>query len=428
MGDFAPEIDSSSLAQRVREFFLARQPILNRDQDLVAYELLFRSAAAGPANVTDDLSATASVIAHASELGMENVIGASLGYINVDAAVLMSDFVQFLPREKVILEILETVEVTGPVVDRVRELVQAGYRFALDDVIAESDGMHRLLPLVDVVKVDINEITFDNLTRLSDRIRAANKKLLAEKVETLEQFQQCMELGFHYFQGYYFAHPVVLTGKKLSTSQVTIMQLMAQIIADADSADIEHSIKQDASLGLTLLRLVNTPAAGVPQRIDSIGQALLVLGRRQLQRWLQILLYADTGKSRAAASPLLALAATRGRLLELMAAKIRPNNRNMAEIAFTVGIMSLMDALFGLPMARILTELSVTDEVRDALLSREGIYGDMLKLAESVEHIQEADSLAVAPLLGKLNLSGEDFYALQVSAFEWSDSISHSAG
>jgi c-di-GMP phosphodiesterase len=427
MDDFAPEIDSSSLPQRVREFFLARQPILNRDQDLVAYELLFRSAAAGPANVTDDLSATASVIAHASELGMENVIGASLGYINVDAAVLMSDFVQFLPKEKVILEILETVEVTSHVVDRVRELAQAGYRFALDDVIAESDGMHMLLPLVDVVKVDINEMTFDNLSRLSVRIRAANKKLLAEKVESLEQFQQCMELGFHYFQGYYFARPVVLTGKKLSTSQVTIMQLMAQILSDADSADIERSIKQDASLGLTLLRLVNTPAAGVPQRIDSIGQALLVLGRRQLQRWLQILLYADTGKSRAAASPLLALAATRGRLLELMAAKIRPNNRNMAEIAFTVGIMSLMDALFGLPMERILTELSVTDEVRAALLSREGIYGDMLKLAESVEHVKEADSLAVAPLLGKLNLSGEDFYALQVSAFEWSDSISHSA-
>jgi c-di-GMP phosphodiesterase len=427
MGDFAPEIDSSSLPQRVREFFLARQPILNRDQDLVAYELLFRSAAAGPANVTDDLSATASVIAHASELGMENVIGASLGYINVDAAVLMSDFVQFLPKEKVILEILETVEVTGHVVDRVRELVQAGYRFALDDVIAESDGMHMLLPLVDVVKVDINEMTFDNLSTLSGRLKAANKKLLAEKVESLEQFQQCMDLGFHYFQGYYFAHPVVLTGKKLSTSQVAIMQLMAQLIADADSADIERRIKQDASLGLSLLRLVNTPAAGVSQRIDSIGQALLVLGRRQLQRWLQILLYADTGKARAAASPLLALAATRGRLLELMAAKIRPNNRNMAEIAFTVGIMSLMDALFGLPMERILTELSVADEVRAALLSREGIYGDMLKLAESVEHIKEADSRAVAPLLSKLDLSGEDFYALQVSAFEWSDSISHSA-
>lgn len=425
MGDSAPDINNPASTQRVRDFFLARQPILNREQDLVAYELLFRSAASGPANVTDDLAATASVIAHASELGMENVIGASLGYINVDASVLMSDFVQFLPREKVILEILETVEVTDSIVARVGELVQAGYRFALDDVIAESDGMQRLLPLVDVVKIEINDMAFDRLSRLSDRIKTAQKKLLAEKVESVEQFQQCLALGFDYFQGYYFARPVVLSGKKLSPSQVTIVQLMSQIVADADGADIERSIKQDPSLGLTLLRLVNTPAAGVLQRIDSIGQALLVLGRRQLQRWLQILLYAETGKPRATASPLLALAATRGRLLELMAAKIQPGNRNMADIAFTVGIMSLMDALFGLPMERILTELSVADEVRDALLSREGIYGDMLKLAESVEHLKEAGP-QVSAILHKLNLSSEEFYALQVAAFEWSDSISHS--
>jgi EAL and modified HD-GYP domain-containing signal transduction protein len=427
MGDSAPDIDNPASTQRVRDFFLARQPILNREQDLVAYELLFRSAASGPANVTDDLAATASVIAHASELGMENVIGTSLGYINVDASVLMSDFVQFLPREKVILEILETVEVTDSIVARVKELVQVGYRFALDDVIAESDRMQRLLPLVDVVKVEINDMTFDKLSGLSDRIKTARKKLLAEKVESVEQFQQCLSLGFDYFQGYYFAHPVVLSGKKLSPSQVTIVQLMAQIVAKADDVDIEYSIKQDPSLALTLLRLVNTPAAGMLQRIDSIGQALLVLGRRQLQRWLQILLYAETGKPRAAASPLLALAATRGRLLELMAAKIQPGNRSMADIAFTVGIMSLMDALFGLPMERILTELSVADEVRNALLLREGIYGDMLKLAASVEHLKEAGS-QVSALLHKLNLSSEEFYALQVAAFEWSDSISHSAG
>ncbi len=427
MGDSAPDINNPASAQRVRDFFLARQPILDREQDLVAYELLFRSAASGPANVTDDLAATASVIAHASELGMENVIGTSLGYINVDASVLMSDFVQFLPREKVILEILETVEVTDRIVARVTELMQAGYRFALDDVIAESDGMQRLLPLVDVVKVDINDMAFDKLSGLSGRIKTAQKKLLAEKVESVEQFQQCLALGFDYFQGYYFAHPVVLSGKKLSPSQVAIMQLMAQIVADADGAEIERSIKQDASLSLSLLRLVNTPAAGVLQHIDSIGQALLVLGRRQLQRWLQILLYAETGKPRAAASPLLALAATRGRLLELTAAKIQPDNRNMADIAFTVGIMSLMDALFGLPMERILTELSVADEVRDALLSRKGIYGDMLKLAESVEHLKEAGP-QVSALLHKLNLSSEEFYALQVAAFEWSDSISHSTG
>jgi EAL and modified HD-GYP domain-containing signal transduction protein len=424
MAHLAP--DASLPVQRVKDFFLARQPILNRDQSLAAYELLFRSAAAGPANVTDDLSATASVIAHASELGMENVIGASLGYVNVDAAVLMSDIVQFLPKEKVVLEILETVKVTDQLVARVEELMRAGYRFALDDVTFESSDVQKLLPLVDIIKLDITDMSQGELTALSQRFKAANKKLLAEKVENLAQFQNCIELGFDYFQGYYFAKPIVLTGKKLSPSQLAIMRLMAKILSDADTAEIESTIKQDASLGFTLLRLVNTPAVGAMQRIDSIRQALIVLGRRRLQRWLQILLYAEQGRSSTVTTPLLMLATTRGKLLELMAEKLHPGNRTMADIAFTVGMMSLMDTLFGLPMEKILEQIKVADAVSEALLFRSGIFGDMLKLVECIEKIEEAGP-QVVPLLSKLGLSGEQFCALQVAAFEWSDNISRTA-
>lgn len=412
--------------QRVKEFFLARQPILDRDQDLFAYELLFRRTVTGPADVTDDLSATASVIAHASELGLDNVIGSSLGFINVDATVLTSDFIHFLPKQKVVLEILETVEVTDRIVARVEELAQAGFSFALDDVVANSDAVQRLLPLVDMIKIDITDMGRDTLSQLSRHFKGKNKTLLAEKVESFEQFQHCLDLDFDYFQGYYFARPTVLTGKKLSPSQVAIVQLMAQLISEAELSEIERSIKQDASLGLTLLRLVNAPVIRVTPRIDSISQALRLLGRQQIQRWLQILLYAETGKSKGASSPLLALATTRGRLLELIAEKIRPGDRNMAGIAFTVGIMSLLDALFGVPMEDILKRLSVADEVRDALLSRGGIYGDMLKLVESIDQI-ETNGPLVEPLLEKLHLSAEQLYELQVAAFEWSDVVSNSA-
>jgi EAL and modified HD-GYP domain-containing signal transduction protein len=424
MAAIAPDV--SLHMQRVKEFFLGRQPILNRDQSLAAYELLFRSAAAGPANVTDDLYATASVIAHASELGMENVIGASLGYVNVDAAVLMSDIVQFLPKERVVLEILETVKVTDRLLARVAELAQAGYTFALDDVTSDSDDVKKLLPLADILKIDITDMKQSELFRLSSQFKAANKKLVAEKVENLAQFQNCLDLGFDYFQGYYFAKPDVLTGKKLSPSQVAIMQLLALIVSEADSKEIERSIKQDASLGFTLLRLVNTPAAGVAQRIDSLGQALIVLGRRRLQRWLQILLYAEPGKANSATAPLLTLATTRGKLLELMAEKLQPGNRTMADIAFTVGIMSLMDTLFGLPMEKILQQIQVADDVSKALLYRKGVFGDMLKLVEYIENVKEAGPL-VMPLLKKLRLSSDQFYALQVAAFEWSDKVSRTA-
>jgi EAL and modified HD-GYP domain-containing signal transduction protein len=410
----------------LREFFLARQPILDTTQSLIAYELLFRSAAAGPANVTDDLLATASVMANAAEMGMENVVGSSLAFVNVDVTVLMSDFVSFLPHDKVILEILETVKVTPEVIARVEQLAAAGFRFALDDVIAASDDVLRLLPVVEIIKVDIRNMAQEDLELLSHRFKLAGKKLLAEKVETIEEFENCVRLGFDYFQGYYFAKPVVLVGRKLSPSQLAIMQLMELLRSDADGSAIERAIKQDASMGLNLLRMVNSPWAGLTHRVDSLSQAVMVLGRRQLQRWLQILLYAEPNKSGRSVSPLLMLATTRGKLLELMADQIHPGNRGFAERAFTVGIMSLMDALFGQTMQSILDQIGVADEVSQALLARRGPYGEMLKLAEYIERIEVARPLLV-PTLRRLGLSIEQLNAMQLAAFEWSNSVASGA-
>jgi len=420
------KLDVGAATQRVEDFFLARQPILNREQSLVAYELLFRRATHNAANVTDDLSATASVIAHASELGMENVIGNSLGFFNIDETVLMSDFVKFLPPKKVVLEILETVTVTPAIVARVRELVKAGYQFALDDVIEDSEGLRALLPHVNIIKIDIFGMKREDIASLCRRFKVAGKTMLAEKVETIEEFNYCLSVGFDYFQGYFFAKPVVMTGKKLAPSQMAIMQLMAQLDADADTPVLERSFKQDAALGITLLRLVNTPAVGAIHRIDSFGQALNVLGRRQLYRWLQITLYADSDKSRHTISPLLLTATTRGKLLELMAQKMKPNDRPMADRAFTVGIMSLMDTLFGISMETILEQMPVAAEVREALLARSGIFGEMLKMVEFLQRPKESDAL-LKPTLNKLHLSNEDLYEIQVAAFEWSDSIALAA-
>lgn len=417
---------STAHPPHVREFFLARQPILNRSQDLIAYELLFRNAATGAANITSDLSATASVIAHASQLGMEKVIGESVGYLNVDAAVLMSDIFQFLPREKFVLEIVETMKVTPEILERITELVKAGFRFALDDVITDSEDVQKLMPLIDIVKLDLRDMPLSALLKLTPQFKLANKKLLAEKVETREQFQTCLELGFDYFQGYYFAKPLVLSGRKLSPSQIAVMRLMSQIASDADNTAIEEAIKQDVPLCLNLLRLVNTPAIGAKHRIDSIGQALLVLGRTQFQRWLQIVLYAEPYKKGHAVTPLLTLAATRGKLLELMAQRIEPGNRGMADTAFTVGIMSLMDTLFSMPMKDILEQISVVDAVGDALLWRRGRYGDMLKLTEYMEQAEDCADL-MAQLLDRMRLTSSDLYSLQLAAFAWSDNVSRGA-
>lgn len=403
------------------QFFLARQPILNRSQRLVAYELLYRNAEVHEARVTDGTHATASVIAHASELGMEQVVGDQLAFVNVDTTGLMSDFIHFLPNDKVILEVLESVEATPDVLKRVQELKQAGYKFALDDVAGESEAVTALRPLMDVIKVDIKQIARGSLPALARNLRNPNQKLLAEKVETVEEFRECMDLGFEYFQGYYFARPVILSGKKITPSQLSIMHLLDLLNQDADQREVERSVKHDPLISLNLLRLVNTPAVGARFRINSVGHALIVLGRRQLQRWLQILLYV---KGSEFDSPLLQMATTRGKTMELVMGHVRPSEKVAADIGFTVGIMSLMDALFSVRMGEILDSVNVLDEVRDALLHREGDYGDVLRLIELIERAQEGRELT--GILHKLDLAPSALYALQREAFEWVNEYAHS--
>lgn len=413
--------DDGARKLRVREFYLGRQPILDRNQALFGYELLFRNEPVGPALVTDELSATAAVIAHASQLGMERTIGEARGFVNVDADVLLTDIFAFLPPQRVVLEIADTVVATPELLERMHELASHGFQFALHGS-HEAGQTAALLPLVQYVKMDVHHTPLSTLMQLAPQFHQQRKKLVAEKVETREEFKNALDLGFDYFQGYYFSKPVIMTGKKLSPSQLAVMELMTLVTSDADNPEIERAIKRDVSLALNLLRLVNTPAVGARQRIDSLGQALTLLGRRQLQRWLQIMLYAEPSKRGHSMTPLLMLATTRGRLLELLASRLRPREPHAADVAFTVGIMSLMDTLFGMPMYEILGQIPVIDEVAAALLDRAGFYGELLTLAESLERIEELDH-QVLPALRELAMSPEELVELELAAFEWSDNV-----
>jgi EAL and modified HD-GYP domain-containing signal transduction protein len=433
-----PSLDQAEQPLRVRDFYLGRQPVLDRNQALYGYELLFRSTPLGDARIGVDpaggaatpINATAAVIAHAAQLGLARAIGDAACFLNVDAEVLASDIFAFLPRERTVLEIAASVVPDEAVLARVRELSGHGFRFALDGVdtgggAADGARLQRLLPLSAFVKLDLRTAAPQALPGWISHLHGMNKLLVADKVETRETWHTCLDLGFDYFQGYYFAKPSVLGGRKLSPSQVAVLNLMNLITSDVDNADIERAVKRDVTLALNLLRLVNTPAVGARQRIDSVSQALLVLGRRQLQRWLQIMLYAEPGVRGHNQTPLLMLATTRGRLMELLAQRLRPGQRYLADIAFTVGIMSLMDVLFGIPMADIVEQIPVSDEIRNALLGRSGFFGELLKLAECIEGADndEAEPDPVLPTLKGLAITGEDMVELEFSAFQWSDSV-----
>lgn len=415
------QVSTSSVADKpdVPEFFMARQPILDRSQDAFAFELTFSPAGMEPYSGGNG-QLTADILAHFVELDMQRVVGELRGLVHIGLPVLMSDVLEHIPRTRFVFSLDGSVVATEPVLQRLAQLVEHGFTFALEEATADADRMQQLLPLVEVIKFDLRERSMDQLVHLTAQTCFSDKRLLIVNVDTLAQFDACLALGFNSFQGYYFARPAIDPDRKLAPSQLAIIDIIAMISSDADSAQIEDSIKRDVALGLNLLRLVNTAAVGT-HRIDSLRQALMVLGRKQLGSWLQIMLYADARDNTPSVKPLLLLATARGKLLELIAQRHRPGNRGIADAAFTVGIMSLMDTLFCMPMTEILRQIAVVEEVSDALLERRGYFGDLLTLSEALERREDASVLL--PMLEKFHLTSADLFALQAGAYEWSNNV-----
>ena len=407
-------------------FWLGRQPILDLTGNTVAYELLFRSGDTGVANVVDDRAATSTVISHAfSELGLASVLGQCRGFINFDAALLTSDVIELLPPERTMIELLETVEITAEVVERCRDLRSRGFSFALDDVV-QLDAAHApILPLVDVIKVDIKEAAPDLLPSLVTNVRTLPRriKLLAEKVDTREQADYCRQLGFELFQGYFFARPVVLQGRRADPSRSVLLHLLQQSVSDAGNAEIEATFKQAPELSYKLMRLVNSVGIGSRYEIRSLSHALVILGRRQLQRWLQVLLFAHHGAGDFP-SPLLHMAAARGKFLELLC-EHRREPQAICDQAFMTGILSLLDTLLETPMADAIADIALPAVVRQALLERDGLLGRMLRLVEALEH---AESEQVASLLHEQDLCATAVLPqLQIAALSWSTGLGTTA-
>ncbi|MCX8018381.1 MAG: EAL domain-containing protein, partial [Rhodocyclaceae bacterium] len=333
-------------------FFLGRQPILDRDGDIHGYELLFRSCHENAAHIVDDHHATIQVIARAfSELGIQAVVGNALGFINLDVKLLTCEIADILPAGRMVLELLETTRFEPEAIDCCRKLHEKGYRLALDDVTALNPSHDPVLPYVSYVKVDLIDMPEDSLRKLVAQLKPLKLTLLAEKVETHRQYELCRELGFELFQGYYFAHPEVLSGRSIDPSHQQMLRLSQLLLGEASDAEIEAVFKEDSKLTYNLLRLVNSVAMGMRTHIHSVHHAMLLLGRRQLQRWLSLLLFAHRDGAKFP-DPLSIMAACRGRFMELLAHE-SGKTTEFADQAFMTGMMSLLEAVLEIPMARI---------------------------------------------------------------------------
>ncbi|MDR3579146.1 MAG: EAL domain-containing protein [Oryzomonas sp.] len=403
------------------KFFLGRQPILDIRQEIVGYELLFRSTEKNYSEYESQDQASMSVISSAlANFGLNNVLGDKDGFINVTHDVLFSDMVEVLPPRQTILELLESVELTDVVKDRCRQLKGKNYRIALDDHVYSPEH-HDLYRFVDIVKIDLLETNPADLPEIVAALRQFPVTLLAERIETMERFQDCLELGFELFQGYFFARPVVLKRKGLEPSRMAMLRLLGNLQGDTDFGKIEEIFRDHPELSYNMLKLVNSVHMGLREKINSLRHAIMLLGLGKLRRWVQLAIFASAD-SRGINNPLLEMAAVRGRLLEYLVMEHYhlPRGSEQVDSAFMLGILSLVDVLFETPIEGIVRELRLSDEIAAALLNRDGELGALLALAETLEqtnfgeihHLTETCGIPVATLL-----------AAQLDAFSWRTGI-----
>ncbi|MEW5943393.1 MAG: EAL domain-containing protein [Pseudomonadota bacterium] len=393
--------------------YIARQPILDKQQKIIGYELLFRhSADASTAQIVNDMHAGTSVLVNTlSNMGTKWLLGDKLAFINIGADMLHSDFLELLPPQRVVLELLEDVEITPKLLTRCRALRAKGFHIALDDY-EHTSIRAPLLEIASYVKADIQQLGREKTAALMRSLEDSSITMVAEKVETKGEFQFCKELGFNYFQGYHFAHPETLTAKVINPAHSTVLNLLDRVRNNAQIKDIENGFKGDVALSFKLLRYINSVGFGLSCEIQSIQHALAILGYQQLYRWLTLLLATASGDSTPPA--LTKTAITRGRLTELLGQNFL--EKTEWDNLFIVGIFSLLDAMLEMPMDDILDKLHLSEPISDALLNRKGIYGPFLMLTEACEdsHLERIEKIA-----GSLQMDPEQVNNAHLEALAW---------
>jgi len=371
----SPSIDNVQAPVR----YTARQPILSAREAVIGYELLFRSGVENYFKSADPNDATRSVIDVSSLQGLETLCDKRLAFINCTRDILLNGDITVLPPEKVIVEILETVTPDEEVLEACRELKAAGYRIALDDFVVD-DPRAALAYLADFIKVDLKQTSLVDAAGIVKRFGSSTCRMLAEKVETREEFAFAKKAGFQFFQGYFFRKPELMQARGVSASRVTALRLLQEISKpDLDLPGVEDAIKTHATLCFRLLRYLNSAAFAFCNRIHSLRHALIILGEAELRRWCRLAVMLELTQDRP--SDLVLSALVRARFIELLGAKVKHDDADL----FLLGLLSLMDSILGIPMAKVVEALPLEQDIRSVLLKETGNLAPIYKVALAVE-------------------------------------------
>jgi len=399
---------------------LARQPIFNTKMKVVAYELLCRTSHVNRAEFSNGDAASSQVLLNAfTELSITNVVGKHLAFINFTRNLLQTP--PPFDRNQLVVEVLERQKVDGAMLHALKVLREHKYTIALDDFVLTPET-ESLIPYADIIKLDVLQLSPTEILEHIKFLKPFSVKLLAEKVETYEMLEFCKSAGFDLFQGYFLARPQIITGRKMSDNKQSVLQLLAAL-QDPDIAveKIEKMLARDTVLSFKLLRLVNSAAFGLARKVDSLRQAIMLLGLNKIKNWVNILAMSNLGDK---PHELSVSALTRARMCELIANEL--NGKAKPDGFFTVGLLSTLDAFMDAPMTTLLDSISLSKHINDAILNQLGSEGKVLEITTAYE---KGDWENIDwDYLASNNINPEKLAQIYIETLEWVDKTINELG
>jgi EAL and modified HD-GYP domain-containing signal transduction protein len=398
--------------------FVARQTILTADEKVFGYELLFRNGVENFFREPDADAASRSTLNTTMLIGLDTLCDGRRAFVNCTRDILLKDYITLLPSAQVVIEVLETVPADELVLAACQRMKKAGYMIALDDF-AVDDPREVLTDLADIIKVDLRATSAADAAAMVKKYGPSRCRMLAEKVETREEFAAARQAGFQYFQGYFFRRPEILTAHEIPANQLNYVRMLTAVgQRDLDVREIENLVKGEASLCYRLLRYLNSAAFGFAAEIHSVRHALSILGEREVRRWIRLV--ATLGAGQGKSSDLVLAALVRARFCELISSKIKRGDSDL----FLMGMLSLMDSILEIPLQQVLDNVPIDAECKAALLGSASPLRPCYQLMLAQE---SGEWIAVSELCGQLHLSETEVGDAYWEAMKWARQVNAGA-
>jgi len=376
------------------DIFVGRMPIYTPSLEIFGYELLYRVDENTSALMRDGEKATSQVFFNTFiEIGIGNIVEDKLAFLNVDRSYITGKLPLPFPKEQIVLEISQRLELDEEIIEAMAKLRNERYWISLDDRPGQIFG-ERIVNSANILKINVNETPIAELRKRVKIYRNFNARLLANHVQTQEEFETCKEIGFDYYQGYFLSKPKVVAGRRLPANRFSLLKLLACLLdPDVSMSKLEEIIRQDVSISYRLLRMVNSAFYALDTKVDSIRHALVILGLKQIRGWLTILAMSEVNDK---STTLMTTALIRGKMCELLAVI---SGYAQEDRFFTVGLLSILDAIMDLPMAKVLEKLPLTDDLNQAILNHKGPMGSVLAcvLAYETGDWEKVDIINIKP-------------------------------